>query len=136
MQTIWPNQKSIDNPEFMNSTDFKLIIIPSIQSTYYLDRLKGESLNDVFLCNQSCTKRQTNEKKLKRFHDTVQLNGITDWFIGLNLSILTSPKLLFRTLCGLKLISLLLSVGYQNQFVSVPKLSPFHGIIVLVFYVF
>ncbi len=36
---------------------------------------------------------------------------------------LTSP-LLFHTFCMLKLIPLLLSVGYWNQFVSVPKVIP------------
>jgi hypothetical protein len=55
----------------------------------------------------------------------VPLNGITDNEINELMrsksSRLTSPKLFFHTLCMLKLIRLLLSVGYRNQFVSVAK---------------
>ncbi len=55
----------------------------------------------------------------------VPLNGITENEINelmrSKLSRLTSPKLLLHTLCMLKLIRLLLSVGYRNQFVSVAK---------------
>ncbi len=50
------------------------------------------------------------------------LYGITDkginWLMGSNLSKLTSPKFFFYTVFILKLIRLLLSVGYSNQFVS------------------
>ncbi len=55
------------------------------------------------------------------------INGIMD--NGINrlmrssLFRLTSPKLLFPTLCMLKLICLLLSVGYWNQFASAPKFA-------------
>ena len=53
------------------------------------------------------------------------LNGITDnrinRLMASNLSRMTSPKLLFHTQYTFQLIPLLESVGYWNQFVSVPK---------------
>jgi hypothetical protein len=55
------------------------------------------------------------------------LSGIMDnrinWLKGSNLSRITSPKLLFYTYCTLKLIQLLVLVGYWNQI----PLSSFHS---------
>jgi hypothetical protein len=46
-------------------------------------------------------------------------NGISQ-LMGSNVSRMISPKLLFHSLCTLKLICLL-SFSYWNQFISVPK---------------
>jgi hypothetical protein len=99
-------------------------------------RSTGMSLLDVFIIkrfNFFFTFRLGNNCEGSRLQDLnrnnliqwAPLNGITDnrinRLIASNLSRMTRPKLLFHTQYRLKLICLLESVGYWNQFVSVPK---------------
>ncbi len=77
----------------------------------------GCKLKEILAMNIS--EKVGNVPSVSGIHDNSYflLNGITDksinWLLESNLSRFTSPKLLFHTL--------LLSVGYKDQFVSVPN---------------